>query len=178
MAGQVRFLTSIFRVMLLRGSPERILYDRWLLRIGLGYALIASMAVQWIWHGDGVVFVILQVFAEVTLFMLWMVLLTAKIGRLRLASLIMVLVWMSALADSVLVLAGIPAALGVPVQMEAVRQILSVLIGVVLLYGASNAVSWGLRKPIPQGALQAFGYAAAVWGLVLAFQTLFNTMAA
>lgn len=165
------FLKSLARIVFLRGSPERILYDRRLFWLGLTLALVFSALAEATFHQQHLVFVILRVFAETTLFMLWMVLLTAKVARMRLASLMLVLVWINGLGDVLLVLLS-------PLGLDpAVRMTVSAVLGGILIYGAANAVAWALRGRLSRGVLHAGLYAGAVWALVLSFQALYNIIA-
>ena len=72
-------LQNVLRIVFLRGSPERIYYTRRLFIVAVILAVLVSALVQWFYHGDHVVFVILRVFAELTMFMLMAVLLVQPI---------------------------------------------------------------------------------------------------
>lgn len=169
------FASSLLRITLLRGSPERILYDRVLMIGGLLGALVVSALTQWFFFGDHAVFVILRVFAELTMFMLWVVLLTAKVARLRLASAMLCMVWMSLVGDSLLLLLT-PL---VHAQYAISPQQVGWLVAALVAYGAANVAGWALRKPLlPVGLLHVALYGAAVTGLDLVFRELYNMMAA
>ena len=163
-------LQSLMRIMFLRGSPERILYSRKLFIGALASALLASGVLQFFGYGDHLVFVILRVFAEITMFMLWMVFMTAKVARLRLANMMLVLMMISLIVDIVTTLVLLPT------PME-VRTSIGIVIGLVAAYGVSNVVAWALRKPVHIGALYFGLYYAAVTGLDLAFRGLYGVMA-
>ena len=161
--------------MFLRGSPERILYDRWLLRLGLLFAIVLSGLAQMFYHGDHVVFVLLRVFAELITFMLWMVVLTGSVGRLRLAQAMMVLVWISTFADVVLAsigLSGLANALE-----EQVLNLTAIVVSTIAIYGAANTMSWAMRKKLTVGGVHLIGYALVVWALDAAFRGLYNMAA-
>lgn len=164
-------MQSLLRIMFLRGSPERILYSRKLFIVALLSALVASALLQWFGYGDHLVFVILRVFAEITMFMLWMVFMTSKVARLRLANMMLVLMMISVLVDVITLLVLIPAPEEVSVQI-------GILFGVAAAYGVSNVVAWALRKPIHIGALYFALYYAAATGLDLAFRGLYGIMVA
>jgi hypothetical protein len=110
------------------------------------------------------------VFAELTVFMVWMVLLTAKVARLRLASLMLVLLLISLFGDSVLLLLS-------PLPLADVARPLGLIWGIALLYGAGNATSWALRKPLSHGCLQSGLYGLFAVGLDLAFRGLYEIVA-
>ncbi len=163
-------LQGLAKVVFLRGSPERIFYTRRRFIVSLLLAVAASAAVQAFYFNDHLVFVILRVFAELTMFMLAIVFLTRKIARFRLAYAMFVLVLISLAADLVLIVLSVP----VP---ESVRGGVGYGVGLVALYGASNTVAWGLRKPLHHGAGVMALYVAAVVGLDSAFRSLYQTMA-
>ena len=104
-------ISGMLRVIFLRGSPERVYYTRRRFIVALLLAVAVSALVQWFYHGDHLVFVILRVFAELTMFMLTMVFLTRRVARFRLAYLMLVLVLISLFADTFL-LALAPASAG------------------------------------------------------------------
>ena len=156
--------------MFLRGSPERILYVRKFFIVALLSALVTSGLLQFFGYGDHVVFVILRVFAEITMFMLWMVFMTAKVARLRLANMMLVLMMISVVMDLATLLVVLPF----PLEL---RANVGMIMGIVAAYGVSNVVAWALRKPILFGALHFGLYLAAVTGLDLAFRGLYETMA-
>ena len=163
-------MNGVLKVMVLRGSPERVYYSRPRFIVALVLALILSASVQWLVYHDHLVFVILRVFAELTMFMLAAVLLTAKVARFRLACTLFLLVLINVVADSLLLLVA-PFDLG-----ESVHTV-GWLLALAAFYGASNTVAWALRKPITTGMLVMLVYAAAVFGLDLAFRTLYNMVA-
>lgn len=167
----VRLPGNLLRIIFLRGSPERILYSRRLFLVVLVAAVAASALVQIYYFRDHTTFVILRVFAELTVFMVWMVLLTAKVARLRLASLMLVLLLISLFGDSVLLLLS-------PLPLADVARPLGLIWGIALLYGAGNATSWALRKPLSHGCLQSGLYGLFVVGLDLAFRGLYEIVAA
>ncbi len=160
-------LLSVLRIVFLRGSPERIYYTRRLFIVSLLLAVAASAAAQVLYHGDHVVFVILRVFAEVTIFMMMMVLFTAKVGRFRLARMMLVLVLISLLADSVLVVLS-------PLPLGEMGPAVAYAVGAVAFYGASSAMTWGLSRPLWQAAAYLLGYVVAVYFLDNAFRYLYD----
>ena len=166
-------LLSVLRIVFLRGSPERIYYTRRLFIVALLLAVLASAAAQFLYHGDHVVFVILRVFAELTLFMMMMVLLTAKIGRFRLARMMLALVLISLLADTVLVLLS---ALPLP-EMEQLHDVLAYAVAAAALYGGASAMSWGLSRPLWTAVAYMAGYVVAVLALNGAFRHLYGMYA-
>ena len=168
-------LTSVGHIVFLRGSPERLYYTRRLFIVSLLLALVASAAAQFLYFGDPFVFVILRVFAEVTLFMLMIVLLTAKIARFRLARMMLVLVLISLFADLILVVlsVGIPQA-----QVTApLGRTVSWAVGGVALYGAGSVLAWGLRRSYFWGLGVIILYVVAVLALDSAFRELYAVMA-
>jgi hypothetical protein len=164
-------VTGVLRVIFLRGSPERIFYTRRRFIVALFAALLASGLVQWFFYHDHVVFVVLRVFAEVTMFMLTMVLLTRKVARFRLAYLMLTLVLIGLFADLVLLALG----LVLPIDYRIAAGLAA---GAVAWYGASSATAWGLRKPWHYGALVMLLYVAATVGLDMAFRSMYEIMAA
>lgn len=166
---------SVFRIVFLRGSPERIYYTRRLFRGALALAVLASVLVQIYYFGDHLVFVILRVFAELVMFMLMITLLTAKIARFRLARMMLVLVLISLLTDTLLLLMSPLGAAGIWSAQAA--QYAAYLLGAIALYGAASVVAWGLSKPLFQGAGVMALYVAAVVGLDMAFRHLYQIMA-
>ena len=170
-------LKALLRIAFLRGSPERILYGRGKFIAGLLLALVAAGAAQYFYHADHLVFALLRVFAEVTIFMMWMVLLTAKVARLRLATLMLSLVGLSLLSDGVLLL------LAVPFQLLAVgdvlRDVVAFVWGAAICYGAGSAVGWALhQRSMNNGILHVIGYVVVVAALEVSFRYLYNIMAA
>ena len=163
-------VVGVLRVAVLRGSPERVHYSRRRFIIGLILAVLTSAAVQWFVYHDHIVFTILRVFAELTMFMLAAVLLTAKVARFRLAYALLLLVLISLFADAALLLVA-------PFDLGAAVHTVGFVLGLIALYGASNTMSWALRKPLVQGAFVMLVYVVAVIGLDLAFQTLYNMVA-
>ncbi|MEM7097546.1 MAG: hypothetical protein AAF541_04740 [Pseudomonadota bacterium] len=163
-------VTGTFRVMLLRGSPERVHYSRPRFLVGLALAILASALVEWLVYGDHIVFMILRLFAELTMFMLAVTLLTAKVARFRLAYAMLLLVWISVFTDGVLLLAA-------PLNLGDSVHTLGFVVGLIALYGAGNTVAWALRKPLAQGIMVMVVYAIAVICLDLAFQTLYDMVA-
>lgn len=163
-------LAGLVRIMFRRGSPERILYSRRLFILALIGALVASSFLQFFAYGDHIVFVILRVFAEITMFMLWMVFMTSKVARLRLANMMLVLLLISIVVDLVTLIVLFP----LPVE---VRPQVGIVLGLIATYGVSNVVAWALRMPIHIGAVYFGIYYAAVTGLDMAFRGLYNTMA-
>ena len=173
-------LSSVFRIVFLRGSPERIYYTRRLAIVALLSAVLASGSAQWLFFGDHVVFIILRVFAEITLFMLMMVFLTAKITRFRLARMMLVLVMISLLTDVVLVLLS-PFFFLEWLNVDHARdyaQYLAYGFGVVAAYGAASVLSWGLRKPWVSGAMLIGTYIVGVVALNSGFRHLYQIIAA
>jgi asparagine N-glycosylation enzyme membrane subunit Stt3 len=165
----VLLLENLVRILFFRGSPERILYARKRFILALCAAMAASAMVQFLVYGDHTVFVILRVFAELTLFMLWVVLLTAKVARLRLASMMMVLCFISVIADLATLLAG-------TLSPVAWRNGVGIAVGLLASYGVANVVAWALRKPLQIGVLHFAGYVLAVTLLDQSFRGLYNTM--
>ena len=163
-------ITGTFRVMLLRGSPERVHYSRPRFLVGLALAILASGLVEWLVYGDHIVFIILRLFAELTMFMLAVTLLTAKVARFRLAYAMLLLVWISVFTDTLLLLAA-------PFELGDAAHTLGFVMGLIALYGAGNVTAWALRKPLVQGVMVMVVYAVAVIGLDLAFQTLYDMIA-
>ena len=169
-------LQGLFRVMFLRGSPERIHYTRRRFIIGLLLAIVASTLVQIFYFNDHLVFIVLRVFAEMTMFMLAMVILTTNITRFRLAYLMLILVMISVAADSILLLLGLVMQLFT--DHPAGRDWLAIGLGAIALYGASNVMAWGLRKKFVMGAMVMLGYVAAVLALNVSFRYLYEIVAA
>lgn len=162
---------GLLRVIFLRGSPERVFYTRPRFIWGLLLASVASGLVGLYFYHDHLVFVILRVFAKLTMFMLTIVFLTRKIARFRLAYMMLVLVLISLLIDVVLlVLASF--------WPDAWRTTTGIALGACAFYGAANTFAWGLRKPISHGAFVALLYVAAALALEHAFRGLYNVMLA
>ncbi|CAE7149479.1 GALNS [Symbiodinium necroappetens] len=159
-AGAYDRTLDVVRIVFLRGSPERIYYTQRLGRYSVLLAVVVSAATQAVYFQDNVVFVILRVFAEVTMFMLMMVLLTARISRLRLAKVLLTLVLISLLTDSVLTLSGVGLNLA-SIELS-LRALPAYLLAAFALYGASSVVAWGLNKPLVQGAGVMGVYVVAV----------------
>ena len=173
-------LNSVFRIVFLRGSPERIYYTRRLGVVALLCAVLASGCAQWLYFDDHFVFVLLRVFAEVTLFMLMMVVLTAKIARFRLARMMLVLVIISLLTDIVLVLLS-PVFSLEWLNVDHARdyaQYLGYGFGLVATYGAASVLSWGLHKPWVSGAMVIGAYIVGVVALNAGFRHLYQIIAA
>ena len=169
--------TTLLRILFLRGSPERILYERRFFIIGLLAALALSAAAQYGYHQDHLVFVVLRVFAELTIFMLWMVILTGKVARLRLASVMLILVWTSVLMDTVLLSLILPFNL-----LAATPQVFTgtaYILGGALCYGLVSVVGWGLKSTQMTGMalVHVVGYVACVTFLDSTFRYLFNIVA-
>lgn len=131
--------------------------------------MAVSALVQSLVYDEHAVFVILRVFAELTMFMLWVVLLTAKVARLRLASMMMILCLISVAVDLTTLILGVVS----PVEW---RNALGFAIGALSSYGVANVVGWALRKPLQIGALHFAGYFVAVTALDLSFRGLYNIM--
>ena len=176
MDGWLESFKGVLRVVFLRGSPERIFYTRKRFIVGLLAAVLFSGLVQAFYFGDHLVFVILRVFAELTMFMLAMVLLTRKIPRFRLAYMMLALVFISVFIDGCLLALSPLFGNGAAMGGEITRYIAWGL-GAIGLYGASSTVAWGMRLPINQGALVMALYVAAAVGLDMAFRSLYATMA-
>ncbi|NKC01624.1 MAG: hypothetical protein GKR90_24415 [Pseudomonadales bacterium] len=162
-------LHSLLRILFQRGSPERILYARKLFIASLFGAIAASALLQHFVYLDHLVFVILRIFAELTMFMLWIVFLTAKVARLRLANMMLVLLLISILVDLTTLVLGLVT----PVEW---RIWLGIGVGAIASYGVGNVVGWALRNPIQIGMLHFYGYIAVVTALDLSFRGLYNTM--
>lgn len=168
-------MVGVVRVILLRGSPERVHYSRRRFIVTLLLAVAAAGAVQAFYYLDHVVFIILRIFAELTMFMLGMVVLTAWVARFRLAYVMLLLVLISLGHDLVLLALAVvgqvtatlpwPAWAGWPVHLAA-------------LYGASNVLSWGLRTGLVRGGLVALGIVVLSLGIELAFRWLYDLAAA
>ena len=166
---------DVIRIVFLRSSPERIYYSQRLARVSVLLAVVASAGAQALYFQDPVVFVILRVFAEVTMFMLMMVVLTAKITRLRLARVLLVLVLISLIVDSLLSLLG--AGFNIAGLGQDVRQGLAYAVALVALYGAASVLGWGLNKPLLQGTGVIVLYVLAVLGLDMSFTHLYQLVA-
>lgn len=166
-------LLDLLRILFLRGSPERILYTRSMAIVGLVVAVCLSTAAQLVFFQDHMVFAILRVFAEVTMFMLWIVLLTAKVAWLRLANTMLVLVWASVLMDAALVLVGVLFS-----ATGAMASYAAYLWSAGILYGAVNVVAWALRQRglFNQAWLHVGGYVVAVWAVDGVFRYLYGMM--
>jgi len=168
-------LRGIGRVILLRGSPERVHYSRRRFIVALLLAVAAAAAAQAFYHLDHIVFVILRVFAEITVFMLAMVVLTAWIARFRLAYVMLLLVLISVSYDLALLLLAVagqilgtlpwPWYAGAPLALSGV-------------YGAANVMAWGLRKPLLQGLLVVLAMLATSAAIEQAFRWLYGLAAA
>ena len=169
-------ILHVGRIVFLRGSPERIYYTRRLFIVSLLLAVAASAAVQTVLFDDHVVFVILRVFAELTMFMLMMVVLTAKIARFRLARMMLVLVLISLMADTLLTLIG--AVVSYRTAEPQLVDTIAYAFAAVALYGAANVTAWGLQRPLHVGAGVMLLYAIASTGLDMAFRGLYEIMAA
>ena len=162
--------SNVARIVFLRGSPERIYYTRRLFIAALFIALAASAGAQALFFGDHLVFVLLRVFAEVTMFMIMVVLLTAKIPRIRLARMMLALVLISLFADSVLIILSV-----FPLGESA--QYVAYAVGGVAIYGASNCLAWALNSGFAKGLGYLALYVAASIGLDTGFRTLYEIMA-
>ena len=171
----IALLVSVLRIIFLRGSPERINYDRRLFIVVLLGAVAASAAAQTLYFGDHVAFTILRVFAEVTMFMVMMVLLTAKIPRFRLARMMLALVLISLLCDSLLILLSPITGLGLLESSQATY--IAWLVALPAIYGAASVLAWRLRKVFAHGLGVFILYVAAVVGLDMAFRHLYQIMA-
>ncbi len=163
-------LVSVLRIAFLRGSPERIYYTRRLFLFSLLLAVLASAVAQYLYHGDHVVFVILRVFAELTMFMLFIVLMTAKIARFRLARMMLPMVLISLLMDVVLILLS-------PLPLAGVSDYVAFALGAAAGYGASSCLAWGLKARLWQAGCYVAVYVVAVHGLDAAFRHLFGMYA-
>jgi len=176
------FIANLWRVVFRRGSPERILYTRRRFIIGLFAAIAACGLVHAFYYQDHLVFVILRIFAELTTFMMAMVILTAKIPRFRLAYLMLVLVLISVSMDTILIVlaALLAGVMQVAPELEGatLRTYMGLAVALPMLYGASSCVAWGLRKPWSQGAIVMAAYVAVATGIDLAFRGLYGIMAA
>jgi len=168
-------ISSVGRIVFLRGSPERIYYTRRLFIVSLLLAVLASAGVQVVLFADHVVFVILRVFAEITMFMLMMVVLTAKIARFRLARMMLVLVLINLLADALLILVG--TVLSYRTADIQLVDGMAYVVSAIAAYGASSAMAWGLQRPLMFGAGVILLYVAAATGLDMAFRGLYEVMA-
>lgn len=166
----ISLITSVLRIVFLRGSPERIYYTRRLFIVSLFLALIMSGLAQAFYHADHPVFVILRVFAELTMFMVMMVLLTAKIVRFRLARMMLPMVLISLMMDSVLTLLS-------PLPLGTLTGPLAIALGAIAFYGAANCLAWGLKAKLWQAAAYLLAYVAAVTGIDSAFRHLFGMYA-
>ena len=162
---------QLVRILFLRGSPERILYARSTMLWSLAAAVLASAAARLAYFDDPYIFVLLWVFAKLTMFMLWMTLLTARVVRLRLANAMLCLVLASLAYDVVLLLLS-------PLPLGELAGPAAWLWAAAIAYGAGNIAAWALRKPLTHGLAQVAGYYAAFIGLDLAFRHLYSIMAA
>ena len=169
-------LASVGRIVFLRGSPERLYYTRRLFIVSLLLAVAASAAVQLVLFDDHLVFVLLRVFAELTMFMLMMVVLTAKIARFRLARMMLVLVLISLFTDLLLTLIG--TVLSYRTSTAELVDTIAYGVSAVALYGGSSVVAWGLQRPLWAGAGVLLLYVIAARGLDMAFRGLYEIMAA
>ena len=160
-------LVSVLRIAFLRGSPERIYYTRRLFLFSLLLAVLASAFAQYLYHGDHVVFVILRVFAELTMFMILIVLMTAKIARFRLARMMLPMVLISLLMDAVLTLLS-------PLPLAGLSDYVAFILGAAALYGATSCLAWGLKARLWQAACYLAVYVVAVYGLDAAFRHLYG----
>lgn len=164
-------LTNVARIVFLRGSPERISYTRRLFIVSLFVAMAASAGAQVFFFADHLVFVILRLFAEVTMFMIMIVLLTAKIPRFRLARMMLTLVLISLLSDSLLIFLSVfPLGEG--------AQYVAYAVAGVAIYGGSNCLAWGLHSNFGKGLGCLALYVAAAMGLDMGFRGLYEIMAA
>ncbi len=168
-------LAGLWRVILLRGSPERVHYSRRRFVVALLLAVAASAGAQVLFHEDHVVFVILRVFAELTMFMLAMVLLTARVARFRLAYVMLLLVMISLAADAVLMLLS---GLFVITPVYTARYLLLAAVSLTAWYGAGSVMAWGLRAPLSRGLLVMAAYLAAATVIDLSFRWLYDLVAA
>ncbi len=166
---------NVVRIVFLRGSPERIYYTRRLFLVALTIAIAASAATQVLLFGDHLTFVVLRVFAELTLFMLMMVLLTAKVARFRLVRMGLALVLISLFADMLLTVLSPLFVLQI-LSAESARMLAFGVAGIAC-YGAANALAWGLQKGVSTGLAYVALYAVAVQGLDFAFRSLYQMMA-
>ncbi len=173
----VDLVRGLGRIIFLRGSPERVHYSRRRFVAGLFLALLASAAAQFLFHGDHLVFVILRVFAEVTMFMLMVVILTARIPRFRLAYVMLILVLISLAMDLGLLLAAAVLSLGTPAPGWLVTSIWLTL-GLIAAYAGTNVLAWGLRRQVGYAALVLGGYWLAVTFIEQAFRWLYGLAAA
>ena len=162
--------SNVFRIVFLRGSPERVYYTRRLFIVALVLAIAASAATQALLFGDHLTFVVLRVFSELTMFMLMMVLLTAKVARFRLVRMGLALVLISLFADLLLIALS-------PMLQTNGAGLLAFGVAGLALYGAANALAWSLRKGILNGLTYVGLYAVGVQGLDYAFRSLYQMMA-
>ena len=131
----------LWRIVFKRGSPERLYYTRRLFIVTLLLALVTSAAVQYFYFADHITFVVLRVFAEITCFMVMMVLLTAKIARFRLARMMLVLVLLNLVADTLLLCLA-PLQLLDGSLLETVKLAPVLVLGAIAVYGAGSVVAW------------------------------------
>jgi hypothetical protein len=167
-------VSSVGRIVFLRGSPERIYYTRRLFIVSLFLAVLASAAVQLLLFDDHLVFMLLRIFSELTMFMLMMVVLTAKIARFRLARMMLVLVLISLLAD--ILLSAVGTVFSYRTAATQAVDAIAYAVGIVAMYGAASVVAWGLQRSLPMGAGVMLLYLAAVLGLDMAFRGLYQIM--
>ena len=165
-----QMIVGVFRVVFLRGSPERVHYSQLRFYFALGAAFLASAGVQWFFHNQHVVFVILRVFAELIMFMLMVVLLTRKVARFRLTYMMLLLLLINLFGD--LFLLGLA-----PVLPQQAGTLVAVAVGAVVFYGAASVSAWAQQAPLLQGVVVIGLYVAAVTGLDMAFQYLYNMVA-
>lgn len=157
--------------MYVRGSPERILYSRRLMIVCLLLALVLSGLARHLYFSDHMPFAILWVFAKTTMFMLWMVLLAAKVARLRLATMMLSLVLISLVVDMGYVVLS-------PLPLGELRRVVAWIWGASALYGIGSVVAWARRQSLLQGLTQGAGYLVVFMGLDLAFRHLYSIIAA
>ncbi len=170
-------LTHLWRIAFRRGSPERLYYTRRLFIVTLLLTLVASAAVQYLYFADPITFVVLRVFAEITCFMVMIVLLTAKIARFRLARMMLVLVLLNLVADTLLL--GLVPLQWVNEQLMRDMQLpLALAVGAIAVYGAGSVMAWGLNKTLLLGVGVILLYVLAVNALDSTFRGLFNVMVA
>ena len=168
---KANLVIATLRIMYLRGSPERILYSRQLMIVSLLLALVVSGCARYLYFDDHIPFATLWVFAKTTMFMLWMVLLTAKVARLRLATMMLSLVLISLVVDVGYVLLS-------PLPLGGLADSVAWIWGASALYGIGSVVAWARRQSLLQGLTQGAGYLAVFMGLDLAFRHLYSIMAA
>lgn len=165
----------IGRIVFLRGSPERLYYTQRFFLGALVSAVVASVALQALQAfevQDPWIFVLLGVFAQLTVFMLMMVILTARIARFRLARMMLALVLIH-LFLSIALIAFHGLALALP-GVQAVVEVITSGLYLLAVYAAGSVAAWGLGQSLMWGVGVILVYAGLSLGLAGAFQHLLS----